>query len=456
MPKIKCGLEIHGYLNVDAKLFCNCKLEADTKPNTNICPVCTGQPGSKPMAPNEKTLNKLLAIGLMLDCTINKRLFFQRKHYNWPDMPNGYQKTISGSYSVPVGVDGNFLGIGIEQVHLEEDPARWDPNTGGVDYNRAGFPLVEIVTKPEFESADQVREWLKKLTTTLSYINAINADAGIKSDVNISIEPKYERVEVKNVNSFKSIVKTIEYEIKRQIEEVSQSKPIPQQTRRWDEKKGITEFMRSKEQAADYRFIPEPDLKQMYLADSDIDLISKQLPEKPSEKIKKYKKMKVDATDAEIISSDILLAELFEKLVEDVDPILAAKWLRRELLRVLHFNKKELEELETNEKHISQLLKLVEENKITEKVAKKILEELIVKDFDVNEYVKKHKLEAVSDAGELVKYCKEAIEENPKAVQDYKSGNEPAINFIVGQVMRKTRGKATPNEVNKILKDLLK
>jgi len=458
MPEIKCGLEIHGYLKVNnkRKLFCDCALSQEAEPNSNICPICTAQPGCKPMNPNEEALKKIMMISAMLDCKTNKRLLFQRKHYSWPDLPSGYQRTISGSYSVPVGANGSFLGIKIGDVHLEEDPARYDPDSGLVDYNRSGFPLVEIVTKPDFRSSDEVKEWLRRLITTLSYINALDKTAGIKADVNVSIAPKYERVEVKNVNSFKSIVKAIEYEIQRQEKEIKAGKKIEQQTRMFDDSTETTKFMRSKETQQDYMFIPDPDLAVMKITDKDIKEINNILPEKPSEKIKKFKKLGVKDTDADVMSSEIILAELFEKVAKEIDPILAAKWLRRELIRVLNYNKKTLEDLKIDEQHLIDLLKLVESKKITETVAQKILEKLIIKPFDVNEYVKKEKLVAVSDTNILEKVCKEVISENKKAVDDYKSGKQEALNFLMGQVMRKTKGTATPKEVNELLRKLIK
>ena len=408
------------------------------------------------MAPNREAVDKIISIAGMLDCKINKRLLFQRKHYSWPDMPTGYQRTMSGSYSVPVGENGSFLNIRIADVHLEEDPARWQPETGYVDYNRSGFPLVEIVTEPDFTSAVDVREWLKKLVTMLSYIKAIDPDAGIKSDVNVSIGPDFNRVEIKNVNSFKSIIQAIEYEVRRQQGEIREGKKIGMQTRAWSDNARVTVFMRKKEQAMDYMFIPEPDLPVVGLTDAWIKGIVSRLPEKPAQKVERYvKKLKINKADAEVLSSEILLAELFEKVAREISPIVAARWLRRELLRVLNYNKKGLHELEADERHIIQLLKLVEGRKITDETAKKMLEKLVEKPFDVDKYVKKEKLAAVSDTATLEKYCMQAISENRQAVADYKAGNEKALNFIVGNVMRKSKGKATPQQVNYILKKLI-
>jgi aspartyl-tRNA(Asn)/glutamyl-tRNA(Gln) amidotransferase subunit B len=458
MVEIKVGLEVHGYLDMidtGRKLFCNCQIKEDSEPNTNICPTCTGQPGSKPMLPNEEAIKKIVAIAKMLNCKINHNLVFQRKHYDWPDMPTGYQRTMSGSFAVPVGEHGEFEGIRITEIHLEEDPAAWDPLTGRIDYNRAGHPLVEIVTEPDFRSSQQVRDWLKKLLTILSYIKAVNENAGVKADVNVSIFPKFERVEIKNVNSLKSIAKAVEYETARQEKEVSEGKRIVQETRRWDDKKEETQFMRSKEQAQDYMFIPEPDLPIIEVTPDYIKLIEESLPQKPQEKIEKFTKRGVEKEDAEVLASELQLAELFEKVAAEIDPQLAAKWLRRELLRVLNYNKKTLDEVKIDEKHIIELLSMLHKKEISDKVARTIIEKLIEKGFSPREYVQKEGLHQVSDKSELEAMCKQAIEENPKAVADIKAGNEKSVNFIVGQVMRKTKGKSNPVEVGKLIKELI-
>jgi len=458
MTEIKCGLEIHGYINVEnkTKLFCNCAIEENATPNTNICPICTAMPGSKPMLPNKQAVDKIIAIALMLGCKINKRMLFQRKHYSWPDLPAGFQKTMSGSYSNPVGVNGKFLGIRISDVHLEEDPARWDPVTGNVDYNRSGFPLVEIVTEPDFKSTNELRDWLKALLTTLNYIKAIDKNSGVKADTNISIGPKFSRVEVKNVNSFSNIVKAAEYEVLRQEEEIKEGKEIKQQTRAFDEKHNKTIFMRSKEEAADYMFIPEPDLPAINIDDNYIEKIIKTLPESPDKKIERLaKQYKIKKQDAFVICSDIMLSELFEKTARKINPLLAARWLRFELLRVLNYNKKELSETEINEKHMISLLTLIEENKITETTAQKILEKLAEKPFDINSCVKEHKLMAISGVKELEKICRDVILKNPKVVSDYKKGRKEALHFLIGQVMKATKGKASPKELKQIFTKLI-
>ncbi len=458
MVEVKIGLEVHGYLDMidtGRKLFCDCEIDEEASPNSNICPVCTGQPGSKPMLPNQEAIKKIIAIAKMLNCRINSDLLFQRKHYDWPDMPTGYQRTMSGSFAVPVGEEGEFEGIRINEIHLEEDPAAWDPVTGKVDYNRAGHPLVEIVTEPDFTSSQQVREWLKKLVTTLGYVKAVNANAGIKSDVNVSIGPAFDRVEVKNVNSIKSIAKAAEYEIARQEKETSEGKKIEQQTRRWDDGTGETQFMRSKEQAQDYMFIPEPDLPIIEITEDYVKEIEEGLPQKPQEKIEKFTSRGVELEDAEVLASELMLAELFEKVAVEIDPKLAAKWLRRELLRVLNYNKKSLEEVKIDEKHIIELLIMLEKKEISDKVARTIMEKLMEETFSPVDYVKQEGLSMVSDKGELEKICKEVIKNNPDAVNDVKNGNEKSVNFLVGQVMRQTKGKSNPTEVGKLMKELI-
>jgi len=299
---VKIGLEIHGYLNTKEKLFCRCKTShgiKEIKPNINICPICTGQPGSKPLLPNFEAIKKSIQIATILKCEINEKLVWKRKHYDWPDLPKGYQNTLSGPYSTPTGINGEFLNIRIKEVHLEEDPASWNPETGGIDYNRSGSPLIEIVTEPDFSSSSQVIEWLKQLITTLSYIKCLEKNAGIKADVNISLpEINGKRVEVKNVNSIKNIFSAIEYEKIRQKKE-----PVKEQeTRRYDEAENKTIKMREKEEADDYRFISEPDLPTLIIKKEDIQRIKESIPETPLEKLERIiKKYNVEKKYAEIL-----------------------------------------------------------------------------------------------------------------------------------------------------------
>jgi len=461
--KIKIGLEIHGYLNVDnkKKLFCNCNIEHNAEPNTNICPVCTAQPGSKPMIPNDDAVKKIISIGLMLGCKINERLLFQRKHYSWSDLPSGYQRTMSGSFASPVGVDGEFLGIGIEEVHLEEDPARWDPVTGNVDYNRSGFPLVEIVTKPDFKSADKVETWIKTLLTTLSYIRAVDKKAGIKSDVNVSIGPKFIRTEVKNVNSITAIVRSIKHEIIRQQKEEEMHKKGKgkgnfQQTRAWDSETKETRFMRSKETAQDYMFIPDPDLPVIHISKEQVIELKAKIPQKPSEKLKKYLSLGIDEVDAKTISSEIVLAELFEEVCKKVDPVFASKWFRRDVVAAINELGIDYDELDFNTNNLIDWFDILNEKKASPVTLKELLPKVISENLNIKKYISEQGLEAVSDESELTDFCKEAIKNKFKAVNDYLGGNQKALNAVVGYVMAKTKGKAAPDKVNKIIEELLK
>lgn len=459
---IVIGLEIHIECDTKTKLFCSCPTKGNEEPNTRVCPICLGHPGSKPVL-NKKAVEYALKLCLALNCEISPELVFSRKSYFYPDMAKNYQIS---QYEVPLGKNGNLnlregKQIGIIRVHLEEDPASLihpaglqDSQYVLVDYSRSGNPLVEVVTEPDLTSPDQARDFMKHLIAVLNYLEIFDINGGIiKADANISIkESDYARIEIKNITGFKEIERALTYEVNRQKEEARHGKKIYQETRGWDSEKGTTFSLRKKETEEDYGYIIDTDLTAVEITDKWLAQIKKEMPELPQDKARKFiHKYKVREEDAVILAAEKDLADMFEKVAEDISPILAAKWLRRELARVLNYNKKELNEVEIDEKHIIDLLRLVENKKITDNVASKILEKLIEKPFDVKEYVKKEKLEAVSDIEELEKYCKEAIEEYQDAVKDYKKGKKKALNFIVGKVMIRTRGKATPKEVNEII-----
>jgi len=461
MPKsnMLIGLEIHGYIETNEKLFCTCHNFHDMKqikPNTNICPVCTGQPGSKPMLPNASAVSKILQIGLMLNCKPNliddgKSLVFQRKHYNWPDMPTGYQRTISGAHSIPVAENGKFLGIRIRGVHLEEDPAAWNPDTGKIDYNRAGSPLVEIVTEPDFKSAEEVASWLRRLVLTLSYIKSLNKDAGIKADVNVNINGISERAEIKNVNSIKEIVKAINSEIKRHQKE----KPKGMETRRWNSELGVTELMRTKEEQADYRFIPDPDLPVLKIDLKRVAGLEKGLPESPMEKLDNIiKKHKIDKKNAEILIKNLEIAELYEKVIEKIDARFALPWITVEWFGVLNFNKKAMDDVKVDPAHFVELLQLLKAGKITPLKAKDILRKFIPKSFSSEKLISKSS--RIDNKNELSKIIKKVLSSNKKSVEDYKKGEKKAFNFLMGQVMRATQKRADYQVVRKILEEELR
>lgn len=461
----KIGLEIHIELSTKSKLFCSCSRISE-QPNSSVCPTCLGMPGAKPVV-NKKAIEYALKLALAVNATISKELIFSRKSYFYPDMAKNYQIT---QYEIPLATSGvlkleSGKKIRIKRIHLEEDPASLihplgvkESNYVLVDYNRSGNPLVELVTEPDFETAEEARYFMKKLITLLHYLEIFDINSCIiKADANISIkESGYVRVEIKNITGFKDIERALRYEIERQKSLVREGKEIKQETRGWDSNRGVTYTLREKETEADYGYIIDPDLVKIEITEEWVNKVKADLPELAEEKIEKFvKEHGIDIETAKIIAKDKKLAILFEKVAIAVNPLLAAKWVRRELKRVLNYHKKTLEEVSINEKHLIDLLHLIETNRITERTAQKILEELVEKAFDVKEYVKKHNLEIMSDLKELRKYCEEVIKENKKGVEDYKKGNLKAFHFLVGSVMKKTKGKANPKEVNRILKELL-
>lgn len=463
---IVIGLEVHCELSTKTKLFCSCPTKGSEEPNTRTCSTCLGMPGSKPVL-NKKAVEFALKLCLALNCEISPELIFSRKSYFYPDMSKNYQIS---QYDIPLGKNGKLklregTEISITRVHMEEDPASLVHPAGLkesqyvlVDYNRSGNALVEIVTEPDLTSPDEARDFMKQLIAVINYIEIFDINKGIiKADANVSIkESGYARVEIKNITGFKDIERALFYEVNRQKEETKHHKNIEKETRAWDSERGITFSLRKKETEEDYGYIIDTDLVVVEIMDKWVKEIKKDMPELAQDKIKKFVGLGIKKDDAEIIASDKFLAEMLEKVSEEINPILAAKWIRREFMRVLNYNKKELHEVGINEKHMSDLLKLVESKKITDNVASKILEKLIEKPFDVKEYIKKEGLEAVSDVSELEKYCKEAIEENPKAVEDYKKGEKKALNFLMGKAIAKTKGKADPNVVRELILDKIR
>jgi aspartyl-tRNA(Asn)/glutamyl-tRNA(Gln) amidotransferase subunit B len=381
---------------------------------------------------------------------------WQRKHYSWPDLPKGYQLTLSGSGSTPIGVGGSFMGIGITQVHLEEDPAAWDPETGCVDYNRSGVPLLEIVTEPEFSTAEEVQAWLAALVHGLRYLGVLDVEAGVKADVNVSIPGKHDRVEVKNVHSVKEIGSAIDYELERQGKKAagSAAQLSVGETRRFDASSGKTAVMRSKEGADDYRFIVDPDLLGLVLKKEFVADLEKGMPETPEEKLKKLVgKYRLGKQDAAVLAKHLEVVEFYEGVVSSgLKPGFVLPWVTGELLRVLHYSGHELGAVDIQVEHFAALLKLVHDGKITETQAKKTLNDFVPKSFDPAKKVGKK----MSGRGELGKIVDAVLKGNGKAVEDYRSGNKGALHFLVGQVMAKTKGAADVSVVRVLLENLLK
>lgn len=448
MVESKIGLEIHCQLNTKSKLFCSCPNETSNKPNTLTCEICLGHPGAKPVL-NKEVLTKALTAALALNCKINPKMIFSRKTYFYPDLPNNYQIT---QYELPLAIEGKLGNIRITRLHIEEDPGRLVRKEGFVliDYNRSGTPLIETVTEPDFKSSDEAKEFLQKFVNILEYLNIYyqSSEATLRCDVNVSIN-NGTRVEVKNVYGIHEVKKVIDYEIQRQ-----QTEKAVQETRGWDEESKTTYSMRLKESEEDYGYITEPNLPAFEITKEMIKEIK--LPELGHDKASRYiKDYKLNKEDAEVLASYSKLAEIFEAAAKKVNPDFAAKWLRREVLKSINESDKNIHEINLENKQIIALLELFEKKQITDKIAKQLIEKLLKENFDVKEYVKKQDLGAVSSESDLKKFCEEVIHENPKVVSDYKSGKQEAINFLVGQVMRKSKGKASPDICKKLLNGMI-
>ncbi|MBU0536698.1 MAG: Asp-tRNA(Asn)/Glu-tRNA(Gln) amidotransferase subunit GatB [Nanoarchaeota archaeon] len=460
------GLEIHVELDTETKLFCSCSTENTEEPNMHTCQVCLGHPGAKPVL-NRQAVEYAIKLCLALGCTISRNLVFSRKNYFYPDMAKNYQIT---QYEIPIGTGGKLRindekEVGLVRAHLEEDPASLvHPGSMAtspfvlVDYNRSGRPLIEVVTKPEMHSPAEARDFMRKLITVLNYIGIFDQDnCIIKADANVSIkESGYIRSEVKNITGFKEIERALKYEVERQKKSFAAGENFVQDTRAWDSEKGVSSRLRTKETEADYGYILDPDLVVTDITDDWVEEVKKDMPELAQDKITKFiEKYKIDRADAEVIAQERELAEMFEKVARKVDPVLAARWMRRELVRVMNYNNKTFEDIPINETHMIELLEMVDKKEITENVAKKIIEKLMVDAFSPRDYVKSLGLRVMSDVSELEDICKKVISENKQAVDEYKAGNEKSFNYLIGQVMKFTKGQAAPGEVHKLLLKLL-
>lgn len=447
-----CGLEIHVQLETDSKLFCNCPTNyQEAEPNTNVCPVCLNQPGAKPMPTNEKALENALMISLMLNCKIDKNFtYFMRKHYDYPDLPCGYQKT-----SVPIGYEGELNGVRIREIHMEEDPGQYKPDRGIVDFNRSGIPLIEIVTEPDIKSPEEARNFLKELIRVLQYSGGARGEGTMRADVNVSINGG-NRVEMKNINSIKGAYKALNFEVIRQKNLAKRGVEVKQETRAYLESQMITVAMRTKEDADDYRFIPDPDLPPMEVQESEIVRISEEMPEAPHNKVSRFiEQYNIDEESAKVLTSELNLAQTYEEVAKEVDPILAARWMRDELKRVLTYNKLDFADSEIVADDLVEFIKMIENKEITVKAAHKLIEQMPNNKQTPKSIAEEMGLIGVVKDDEVRQAAEKAVAENPKAVEDYHNGEKASINFLMGQVMRLTRGKADPGETVKILRELL-
>jgi aspartyl-tRNA(Asn)/glutamyl-tRNA(Gln) amidotransferase subunit B len=450
---MKCGLEIHVQLETDSKLFCTCRTNyKEAKANSNICPVCLNQPGAKPYPPNKKALDGAIKIALMLGCVISPEVtYFQRKHYDYPDLSSGYQRT-----SIPIGDQGELNGVRIYDVHIEEDPGQYKPDMGIVDFNRSGIPLIEIVTEPDMKSPEEARKFLRELIRVLEYSGSARGEGTMRADVNISIEGG-KRAEIKNINSIKGAYKALQFEMIRQKNLLKRGIEIKQETRAFLESQMITVPMRLKEEAEDYRYIPDPDLPPMLAETNRIEKIREEMPEPSHIKTDRFvREYSINKDDAKVITSELELADAFEEVVKFIDPKFAALWMRDELKRVIYYNKMSFKESEITPAQIVDLLKMLIDKKLTTKAGKRIMEKLPKNNEMPSQIAEELGLIGVVDEDIVLKAVKQAIKENPDAVTDYYEGKKNAMNFLIGQVMKLTRGKADPGETHKLLEAELK
>lgn len=467
------GLEVHVELATKTKIFCGCSTKFGGKQNTQTCPVCTGMPGALPVL-NKQVVEYALAVGIATNCLINKVCRFDRKNYFYPDNPQNYQ--ISQLYypichdgGIEIEVNGNKKIIGINEIHMEEDAGKLIHDENGkysyVDYNRSGVPLIEIVSKPDMSNADEVIAYLDKLRMIIQYLKASDCklqEGSMRVDVNLSVRECGSnilgtRTEMKNLNSFRAIRRAIENEKMRQIKLIEAGEQVIMETRRWDDNKETSYAMRSKEDAKDYRYFPEPDLVPVIISDEWIEKIKNNQVEFRDEKLLRYKEeYGLPHYDADIITSSKHMADIFEETVKICNkPKEVSNWLMVEGMRLLKEKNMEAYDISFLPKNLASLIDLVDNKTINRSVAKEIFELIFSDDIEPNSYVKEHGLAMIDDDVELREVVKEIIDNNPQSVSDYKSGKEKALGYLVGQTMKAMKGKANPSKINEILRELL-
>lgn len=468
------GLEVHVELATKTKIFCGCSTEFGGAPNTHTCPVCTGMPGSLPVL-NKQVVEYAMAVGLATNCTITQNCKFDRKNYFYPDNPQNYQ--ISQLY-LPICRDGKVeielengekKYVRIHEIHMEEDAGKlihdeWD-DTSMVDYNRSGVPLIEIVSEPDMRSADEVIAYLDKLRMTIQYLGASDCklnEGSMRADVNLSVreggaEEFGTRTEMKNLNSFKAIARAIENEKNRQIDLIEEGKEVVQETRRWDDNNGYSYAMRSKEDAQDYRYFPDPDLVPIIISDEWILDVKNKQPELRDERKARYiSEYNLPEYDASIITGSKKLADIFEETNKECNnPKKVSNWLMVETMRLLKENNMDDTDIKFSPANLAKLIKLTDDGKINSSVAKEVFEKIFAEDIDPEKYVEEKGLVMDSNEDDLKEIVSKVIAENPQSVEDYHNGKTKAIGFLVGQTMKATGGKANPGMINKLLKELL-
>ena len=467
------GLEVHAELKTNTKMYCNCSTEFGADPNTHCCPICTGMPGVLPVL-NKKVVEFATKAGLATNCEISRFSKQDRKNYFYPDLPKAYQ---TSQYDLPlcigghldINVNGEQKRIGITRIHIEEDAGKLihDAYTGDtlVDMNRCAVPLIEIVSEPDIRSADEAVAYMQTLKSILEYLDVCDCkmqEGSLRCDVNLSVRPRGQkefgtRTETKNLNSFKAIHNSIEFEIKRQIEEVENGGKIYQETRRWDDAKGIGYAMRTKEDAHDYRYFPEPDLAPIILSDEYIQNLKDNLPEMPHIKKERYMKdFDLPEYDADILTSSIKTAKFFEE-ANDIcnNPKAVSNWIMGDFTRMLNEKEIEIDESKVTSQNLAELITLIDKGTISSKIAKQVFEDMFETGENAKDIVEKKGLVQMSDEGAIKEIVQKVVDANPQSIADYKAGKDRAIGFLVGQIMKETKGKANPQIVNKLLLEII-
>jgi len=470
------GLEVHVELKTKSKLFCGCSTEFGKEPNTQVCPVCLGLPGSVGVL-NKKAVELAVKAALALNCTIGTYTWFDRKNYFYPDLPKGYQisqffRPIGYEGYIDINAGGRNRRINITRIHIEEDPGKLIHSGGSiigasssyVDYNRSGMPLIEIVSEPDLRSGEEAKAYLEKLKAIMEYagVSDVKMEQGsLRCDANVSVRPVGSTVlgtktEIKNMNSFRAVQRAIEYEVERQIDILEEGGQVIQETRGWDENKGITVAMRNKENP-DYRCFIDHELVPIELTEEWIEQVRASIPELPDARRKRLvEEHGLPAGDAEVITSSLALAEFFDATIKEYpDAKTVGNWVMGELLRLLNASNLELSESKITPSGLAALLKLIEKGTISNKIGKEVFKIMFEEGKDPQQIVEEKGLAQISDEGWLTQIVTEVIANNPKSVADFQSGKKQALGFLVGQVMKATKGKANPAMVNNLLQEKL-
>ncbi len=468
------GLETHVELATATKIFCSCSTRFGGEANTHLCPVCLGMPGMLPVL-NKTVVEYAIRAGLATHCKITRYSKFDRKNYFYPDLPKAYQISQlyapicrDGYLSIPSAA-GGWRKIGIQEIHMEEDAGKlvhdpWD-DVSLVDYNRGGVPLIEIVSRPDMRSAEEAIAYLEKLKSILQYLGVSDCkmqEGSMRADINLSVRPAGSselgvRSEIKNMNSFKAIARAIEAESKRHIELLESGRKVIQETRRWDENKDATFAMRTKENAHDYRYFPDPDLPPIQVSEEWIEEISGSLPELPEAKKERYlRDYQLPEYDTDLIISSKYLADLLEQAADVCGrPKEVANWIMGDLMRLLKDRGQQPEDISFSPEHLGKLIILTERNIINRNTAKQVFERVFQENIDPEKYVREQKLFMVSEEGTVKEVIASVLQEYPQSVEDYRGGKQKAFGFLVGQAMRRLNGKADPQLVNRLLKEML-